>query len=198
MSLDGKLSNHLREQVVISGEEDLERVDELRQEHDAIMVGVGTVQADDPSLTCNGDNPVRVIMDSRARTPLDSSVLEGNASTIVAVGRNAPVERVEALIEAGADVLETSTERSDLHETIQYLEDLGLESILVEGGGDLNYTVVQEGFVDTLTLYIGSRVIGGSDAPTLVDGEGFTENYPEPTLVSVDRIDDGVLLEWRF
>lgn len=198
VSLDGKLSNRLREQVVISGREDLERVEGLRRNHDAIMVGVGTVLADDPSLTTEGDRPVRVIMDSRARTPTDSGVLEGGPETIVAVGGEAPGDRVEALREAGADVLETSTERTDIHETIRHLESRGMESLLVEGGGELIYSVIREGLVDRLTLYVGSQVIGGSDAPTLVDGDGFLEDYPEPELVSVEQIDDGVLLEWLF
>lgn len=154
--------------------------------------------ADDPSLTCDDENPVRVIADSRARTPLDSSVLEEEGETLVAVGRDAPQEHVEALRRAGASVLETSGERTDLREALDHLEERGTKSLLVEGGGELNHTLIREGLVDRLTLYIGNQVIGGRDAPTLVDGEGFVEDYPSPTLVSVDRIDEGVVLEWRF
>lgn len=198
MSLDGKLSNRRREQVVISGERDLRRVDGLRRDSDAVMVGVGTVLADDPSLTCDGANPVRVVMDSRARTPADSAMLEQEGETVVAVGREASTERVEALREAGADVVETQGDRTDIRETLDYLESRGVGSVLVEGGGELNYSFIREGLVDRLTLYIGRQIMGGKDAPTLVDGEGFLEDYPEPTLVSVERIDDGVLLEYNF
>lgn len=197
-SLDGKLSNRHREQVVISGERDLRRVDELRRESDAVMVGVGTVLADDPSLTCEETNPIRVVADSRARTPLDSAVLDRQGEVLVAVGRDAPPERTEALRDAGSSVLETSGDRTDLREVLDHLEERGVDSLLVEGGGELNYSFIREGLVDRLTLYVGSQVIGGRDAPSLVDGEGFQDEYPTPELVAVEHIDDGVLIEYSF
>lgn len=197
-SVDGKLASREREQLAISGPADFARVDELRDAFDAIMVGVGTVLADDPSLTTDGagENPVRVIADSRARTPTDARVLEGDAETVLLVSDPAESDRVSGLTEAGATVLEAGSQQVDLAAGLSALEDRGIESLLVEGGGEIVFSLFEAGLVDELSVYVGSMVIGGREAPTLADGKGFTENYPTLDLQAVERIDDGVLLEY--
>lgn len=197
-SVDGKLASREREQLAISGPADFARVDELRGAFDAIMVGVGTVLADDPSLTTDGEgeNPVRVIADSRARTPTDARVLEGDAETVVLVSDAAVPDRVSGLTEAGATVLEAGSQRVDLAAGLSALEDRGIGSLLVEGGGEIVFSLFEAGLVDELSVYVGSMVVGGREAPTLADGNGFTENYPTLDLQAVERIDDGVLLEY--
>ncbi|MFB6229254.1 MAG: 2,5-diamino-6-(ribosylamino)-4(3H)-pyrimidinone 5'-phosphate reductase [Halobacteriales archaeon] len=209
MSADGKLSTRERRQLPISGPTDFERVDELRAESDAVMVGVGTVLADDPSLTvddpvrtaireADGEpiQPARVVADSECRTPLDSRVLDDATRTYLLASEAAPEARITELTEAGANVLVAGEDRTDLGEALSELEAEGVDQLMVEGGGEVIYSLFAAGLVDELSVYVGPTVIGGRDAPTLVDGEGFTEDLPRLSLLGVERIDDGVLLQW--
>jgi 2,5-diamino-6-(ribosylamino)-4(3H)-pyrimidinone 5'-phosphate reductase len=209
VSADGKLSTQEREQVPISGSTDFERVDELRAESDAVMVGIGTVLADDPSLTvddpvrtaireADGEpiQPARVVVDSRCRTPPDARVLDDEARTYLLASEAAPENRVADLTDAGVTVIVAGEERTDLREALTDLEADGINQLMVEGGGEVIYSLFDAGLVDELSVYVGSSVIGGRDAPTLVDGEGFTEDLPRLSLLGVERIDDGALLQW--
>lgn len=209
VSADGKLSSRRREQIVISGPEDFERMDQLRADSDAVLVGVGTVLADDPHLTLDAagrkrarrergepENPARVVADSAARTPPDARILDEAATTYVVVSDAAPAERIRGLREAGARVVVAGDERVDLVAACDALADEGIERLMVEGGGEIIFSLFARDLVDELTVYVGAKIIGGREAPTLVDGEGFTESFPELSLESVDRMDDGVVLRW--
>jgi 2,5-diamino-6-(ribosylamino)-4(3H)-pyrimidinone 5'-phosphate reductase len=203
MSVDGKLASRDREQLAISGPTDFARVERLRAEYDAIMVGVGTVLADDPSLTlddpsAHGDatHPIRIVADSRARTPPDARVLDDATETYVLVSEAVPPEHVASLERAGASIVETGEHRVDLKTGLARLEAQGIDSLLVEGGGELIFSLFEADLVDVLSVYVGSMVIGGRDAPTLADGRGFTEGYPKLTRQSVQKLGDGVLLEY--
>ena len=209
MSADGKLSTRDREQVPISGPTDFERVDELRAGSGAVMVGVGTVLADDPSLTvddpvrtaireADGEpmQPARVVADSRCRTPLDSRVLDDDARTYLLASEAAATDRIEAVEDTGATVIVSGEERVDLEGALAELEAEGIDQLMVEGGGEVIASLFEAGLVDELSVYVGSMVIGGREAPTLVDGAGFTEEFPRLSLLGVERIDDGVLLQW--
>ena len=198
MSVDGKIASREREQLAISGPSDFDRVERLRAECDAIMVGVGTVLSDDPSLTSDdgGPNPIRVVADSRARTPPDARVLDEAAETVVLVSEAVPTEHVTTLEGAGASIIEAGENRVDLAAGLEALSERGVDRLLVEGGGEVIFSLFEAGLVDELSVYVGSLVIGGRDAPTLADGQGFTGDFPALELESVDRIDDGVLLEY--
>lgn len=203
MSLDGKIATRHREQLAISGPEDFERVAALRRSCDGILVGRGTVEADDPHLVVDDvdDDSVsggltRIVADSHARIPLDSRVLDGAAETIVLVSETAPPERVSSL-ESAATVVTVGEGTVDIEQAFQELESRGVSKLLVEGGGELLYSVIQTGLVDSLMVFIAPFIIGGRDAPTLVDGEGFTEQFPEFTLVEAERVDTGMLLEFQ-
>jgi len=199
-SADGKLSTRRREQVAISGPGDFARVDDLRVESDAIAVGVGTVLADDPSLTAdgNGANPLRVVADSRARTPTDAAVVDDRAPTVVFASERAPDERVRALEATGAEVVVAGETRVALAEAFGVLEARGVDQAMVEGGGELIFSLFDAGLVDDLRVFVGSLVVGGRDAPTLADGDGFVdrEAFADLSLRSVERVDDGVLLQY--
>jgi len=209
MSADGKLSSCRREQIKISGPEDFDRVDRIRREVDAIAVGIGTVLADDPHLTLddpkrqqrrreNGRsaNPARVVIDSRGRTPPDGRICDDAATTHVVVSSAAPDERREALREAGVELIVAGEERVDLTTAFGGLEAAGIDSLLVEGGGELIFSVIEDGLIDRLFVFVVSLVIGGRDAPTLADGDGFVDDFPALSLTSVDRVDDGVVLSY--
>jgi 2,5-diamino-6-(ribosylamino)-4(3H)-pyrimidinone 5'-phosphate reductase len=208
VSADGKLSSRRREQIAISGEGDFARVDRLRGEADAVAVGVGTVLTDDPSLTrfdaahraavhgADAAPPARVVVDSRCRTPADAAVLRDDPETYVLTTDDAPATRREALSAAGASIVAVGRERVDLPGAFEALAADGVEELLVEGGGELIFSLFEAGLVDDFSVYVGNVVIGGRDAPTLADGKGFVEALPALTLSSVERVDEGVVLEW--
>ncbi len=203
MSADGKLSTVHREQVAISGPEDFARVERLRRRVEAILVGIGTVVADDPSLTLDDpagvDPPCRVVVDSRCRTPPEARVLAGEPRTIVLASAAAPAERVAALEEAGATVHRCGDRRVDLRAGFEVLRTAGLEHILVEGGGEVIFSCFDAGLVDELSVFVGPMIIGGAAAPTLADGSGFEQRdaFPGLELTDIERLDGGVLLRWH-
>jgi 2,5-diamino-6-(ribosylamino)-4(3H)-pyrimidinone 5'-phosphate reductase len=210
-SVDGKLSTRRREQLRISGAEDFDRVDRIRAAADAVLVGVGTVLADDPHLTLdesdrrverlrNGrpGDPARVVLDSTGRTPTDARILDDAATTYVIVSEAAGAERREALTDAGAEVLVAGEERVDVADAVGALADRGVDRLMVEGGGEVLFSCFEAGVVDELHVYVGSLVVGGRDAPTLADGEGFVDGFPRLRLTDVERLDDGVVLSYEI
>jgi 2,5-diamino-6-(ribosylamino)-4(3H)-pyrimidinone 5'-phosphate reductase len=212
MSADGKLSTRERRQVKISGIQDFNRVDRLKAGSDAVMVGIGTVLADDPSLTVKaeecrklrknrgvGEHPVRIVVDSRARTPLEASILhKGSGLRIVAVSEKADPARVAALRHY-ATVITTGENNVDLAALMDELGTMGIRRIMVEGGGELIAGLIRAGLVDEIYTFIGNLIIGGRNAPTLADGEGFLaeDEFSRLTLIEVRRIEVGVLLHWK-
>ncbi|WP_318569645.1 2,5-diamino-6-(ribosylamino)-4(3H)-pyrimidinone 5'-phosphate reductase [Salinigranum marinum] len=211
-SVDGKLSTRRREQLRISGTADFDRVDRLRAAADAVMIGVGTVLADDPHLTLDDDdrrvhrlrsgrsgNPARVVADSRGRTPLDARILDDAAETYLLVTDVTSEDRRDALAEAGARVVVTAADGGghvDLTAGLDSLESEGIDRLMVEGGGELVASLFAAGLVDELSVYVGSLVVGGRDAPTLADGDGFVDEFPRLELRDVERVDDGVVLRY--
>ncbi len=211
MSADGKISTKERKQVRISGDVDFDRMDELRASSDAVMVGIGTVLADDPSLTVKSEarraarkadgreeNPVRVVVDSKARTPIDADIFKkGEGTRVVAVSRSAPRERVKAL-EDMAVVIVAGENKVDLLELVVRLKEMSIDRLMIEGGAGLNWGMLSCGLVDEIYSFVGNLIIGGSSSPTLVDGPGFEENeIMGLEFVSCERMDDGVVLKWR-
>jgi|SRR5664280_229741 len=211
MSADGKLSTKERKQVRISGKLDFGRVDELRAQADAVMVGIGTVLSDDPSLTVKSperkaarkaagksENPVRIIVDSAARTPLDADIFKKREGIrIIAVSNAAPAENVEKL-EKKALVIKTGTNKVDLSELAGNLKEIGINTLMVEGGATLNWGMLSAGLVDEIYIFVGNLIIGGATSPTFTDGEGFLEaEMLDLELLSVEKIEEGVLLKWK-
>jgi len=211
MSADGKLSTRERRQVKISGSSDFSRVDRIKAESDAVMVGIGTVLADDPSLTVKSpalvtkrrekgmdENPVRIIVDSRARTPSDAAILhKGKGERIIACSLQAEVLKKESLSHYATVIVAGETE-VDLSLLLSRLHERGIRTLMVEGGGTLIWGLFQAGLVDKLTCYMGNMVIGGGRAPTLADGNGFIDesDFIRLSLEGLERVDKGVLLTW--
>jgi 2,5-diamino-6-(ribosylamino)-4(3H)-pyrimidinone 5'-phosphate reductase len=212
MSADGKLSTRERRQVKISGRQDFNRADRLKASSDAVMVGIGTVLADDPSLTVKaeecrtrrlergaGPHPIRIVIDSRARTPPDAAILtKGEGERIIAVSKRAPEKRTAAL-KKHATIIVAGEDEVDLAALMDELGNRGINRIMVEGGGTLIAGLFSAGLVDEIYTYIGNIIIGGKDAPTLADGKGFIkeEEFCRLTLLETHRIESGILLHWH-
>ena len=182
MTLDGKIATRTGDSKWITGAEARAYVHELRHRFMAILVGIGTAVADDPLLNCRIEGrgvrqPIRVVVDSNARLSLDSQLVKtaGEYRTIVAHTRFAPEERVKALRETGVEML-LCKEKEGLVDVRNLLELLGLsgiDSILLEGGGSLNYTFLSEGLADELYAFIAPKIVGGMNAKTPVEGAGM-------------------------
>lgn len=208
MSVDGKLATRTREQFKISGSADFDRVDKLRAEADAIVVGKGTVLADDPSLIRHNKThrqrivgpdsspPRRVVIDSQCQIPPSANILQNAPPTYIVTSERAATDDKELLKQTGATILNAGSNRVDIAAGVQQLEERGISKILVEGGGEVIYSFFNAGLVDKLTVYVGAMVIGGRDAPTLVDGPGFTDPVPQLQLDTIDQVDDGFVMVW--
>nr|WP_255327078.1 bifunctional diaminohydroxyphosphoribosylaminopyrimidine deaminase/5-amino-6-(5-phosphoribosylamino)uracil reductase RibD [Selenomonas sp. FC4001] len=208
MSLDGKIATATGKSQWITGEAARRRGHEFRDIYDSILVGIGTVLADDPSLTTRlpdgvGKNPVRVVVDSQARTPLTAKVItDGQARTIIAVSGLAPVHRIVALREAGAEVIEafdkskSDLSKVDLSILMEKLGAMEISSVYVEGGGTVNFSLLKAGLVDKVYAFIAPKLIGGREALTPVEGEGFAEltDAVELEHTTVETIGQDILL----
>lgn len=180
MSIDGKISTRKNDSA-ISSKLDLVRVHKLRSTVDGIMIGISTVLEDDPMLnvrysTTGMKNPTRIIIDSKARIPLNSRIIESSnkIQTIIAVTHNASSRKIKKIQKKGAQVLVYGNGKVNLINLFQQLEKMGLKKIIVEGGGEINWSVLKLGLVNELVVTISPVVIGGRDAKTLVEGMGFT------------------------
>jgi len=176
------------------------------------MVGIGTVLADDPSLTIKSEerrkrrvaegkseNPARIVVDSKARIPLTADVFKkGVGKRIVVVSKSAPADKVEALKDK-AEVIVAGEEEVDLPEMARELKKRGIGRLMVEGGATLNWAMASAGLVDEISVFVGNLLIGGKTAPTFMDGEGISERSEavELDLEKCERMDEGVVLTWR-
>ncbi len=193
MTADGKIASIARRQVRISSPEDMERVKELRAGSDAILVGVGTVLADDPHLIVRSlppdKNPLRIVLDSQGRTPNNAKVLAGGVPTLIATATNC------SKTWKGAQVLRCGEGQVDLQCLMTELERRGIERLMVEGGGETICSFFKHGLVDEYRVFVGSMVLGGVDAPTPCEGHGFLEeNAIRLRLLTVKQLGEGALL----
>lgn len=204
MTADGKTACYTGESKWISGEGSRNRVQQDRLRCAGIMAGVGTVISDDPQLTCrleNGRNPVRIICDSHLRTPLTSKIVTtaSEIPTIIACLETA--EKAEQYKEKGVNIITVSEKDGhiDLSELMKRLGEMNIDSILLEGGSELNYSALKAGIVNKVQAYIAPKIFGGKASKTPISGIGaelpenaFMLKKPEVTV-----IDEDILLEWR-
>jgi diaminohydroxyphosphoribosylaminopyrimidine deaminase/5-amino-6-(5-phosphoribosylamino)uracil reductase len=207
MSLDGKIATPTGESRWITTSESRSMVHSLRDRSDAIMVGVGTALTDNPSLTARlpngqGKDPLRVIVDSKARIPVDAKVIAqtSTAVTIIAVTPAAPADKVKALREAGAEVAVLSEDengRTDLGSLMEYLGRYPVQSLLVEGGSELAGSMMINKMIDKVMFFIAPMIIGGGTAPTPIGGTGFPhiDEAIELRDIEVSRIGSDILVQ---
>ena len=204
MSADGKTALPSRKQLRISCDEDIRRMYELRNDCDAVLVGIETVLSDDPKLTVketyvkNPRQPLRVVLDSRKRTPVSAQVLNTTAKTLIIVAKGKEKQFGGSHIEiAGCDV--DGNGYLDLNSVLELLSERGVKKLLVEGGGTIIWNFLKQKLVDELFVYIGPCIIGGKDTPTMAEGLGVKNEDEVITLkiISVERLGHGIFIHYR-
>lgn len=178
MTLDGKIAASGGDSKWISGEAARHNAHRMRNQADAILVGIGTVLADDPHLTTRlpegGRNPLRVILDSQLRIPETAHVLSAEAPTLIFCGEQANPEKMERLRAEGTEIIQLTLQdgRIPLKRMLAELQPRGVSLLLVEGGGEVHGSFIQAGLVDKVTMYVAPKLVGGT-GPTPVMGGGF-------------------------
>ena len=203
MSLDGKIATRTGESKWISSKKSRLQVHNLRNKLSGIMVGVNTVIKDDPELTCriqNGSNPIRIIVDSILRIPMNSKVLQNKDNkTIIATTKRANMKNMQELLKKNIKVLiiEEKNGQVNLNALIKKLGELNIDSILLEGGGTLNYSALEENIVDKVMIYISPKIIGGEFSKTPVGGIGIDKLNDAFKLkdITANIVDEDILVE---
>lgn len=199
MSADGKIALKTRRQTQISNEQDKKRVHTLRNSSDAILVGIDTVLSDDPKLTVNEKyvknprKPIRIVLDSKGRTPKDALVLNAAAPTIIVTSEGSKKTF------RNAETIRCGKDRVDLRKLVSVLEARGIKTMLVEGGSKVMWSFLKTRLADEVNIFVGSMVIGGEKAPTPAGGDG-AEREKDIVVLKLKRakaIGNGVLLTYE-
>jgi 2,5-diamino-6-(ribosylamino)-4(3H)-pyrimidinone 5'-phosphate reductase len=205
MSADGKIALPSRRQLRISNDKDIERVYKLRNECDAVLVGIGAILSDDPKLTVNDKyvknprQPLRVVLDSSARTPGDAVILNDAAKTLIVT-----IQGNEKHFDG--DHIEVVGIQNDdegyvnLESMLNVLYHKGIKKLLVEGGGTVIWSFLREKLVDDLYTYIGPCIIGGKNTPTMADGSGIKneDNLLFLRIIDANKLGDGLLVHYKL
>ncbi|GHV65630.1 riboflavin biosynthesis protein RibD [Bacteroidia bacterium] len=210
MTLDGKIATGNGDSKWVSGEKSRYRVQAMRAEYMGVMVGIGTVRQDNPMLNVRmiegARQPIRIIADSRASIPPDSQVCQTAAkqATFIAHTDMAEAEQLESLHKLGVETIlceqiwkkEGKGEQVNLNDLMLKLGVRGIDSILLEGGGELNFSFLEQHLVDEVVAFIAPKYIGGRDAKTPVEGCGWERMADAMTLkdVSVERIGEDIVV----
>lgn len=206
-TLDGKIATKTGASQWITGDAARERVHQDRHRYAAIMVGIKTVLADDPMLNCrieNGHDPIRIVCDSHLRIPPEAKLVQTAKEIPLIVAtlestKNDSFSKVQALEAAGVEVLGVGEidGRIDLRELMRKLGEKKIDSVLLEGGGTLNWSAMQQGIVNRVQAYIAPKLFGGADARSPVEGEGVS--LPDEAMqlehTTIQKIGDDYLLE---
>lgn len=182
MSLDGKISTTTGQSKWISCDESRRYVHKLRSQVMSILVGINTVIKDNPMLDCrleNGKNPIRIIVDTTLKIPIDSKIVSSSKSirTIVVTTKNANRNVMKLLEDKGVEILTVNLKNNlvDLKEMINKLGELNIDSILIEGGSSLNFSAINENIVDKIQVYVAPIILGGESSKTPIGGQGVDD-----------------------
>lgn len=198
MTLDGKIAAAGGDSKWVTGEEARKRVHRMRAESMGIVVGAGTVRADDPLLNCrlegNHRQPVRVVVDSKASIAFDSQLIRTARvyPVVIAHTHKAGEEQLEMITEAGGETLlcEEREGRVDVKDLLSRLGARGIDSLLLEGGGELAFSFLEAGLVDEVVAFVAPKLIGGRTAKTPVEGNGFARMREAVSLqgISIEQV----------
>lgn len=206
MTLDGKIASYTGDSRWINNEISRAYVHEIRHKVSGIMVGIGTVLIDNPMLTTRitgktTSDPIRIIVDTEAKIPLEANVLnlESNSKTIIATTEKAHKNKLKALEEKNAEIIITPIKdnKVDLDYLMIKLGENGIDSVLLEGGGELNYSALKVGIVDKVISFISPKIIGGRDAKTPVRGDGIEHINDAIKLedIEISRFNEDIMIE---
>lgn len=200
MSADGKIATKTGDARWISNEQTRRFTHRLRADAGAIIVGINTVLKDNPSLTARGipgaKNPIRIILDHHLRLPDKAKVLDHTAKTIVVCGEQSSLQRARQLMIKGVEVMQVKT----LKDLLRKLADRGVAKVLVEGGGEVHASFIEQRLADQVFVVIAPLIIGGRQAITPVSGQGISKIKDATKLhnIKITTIGDNVILEGSF
>lgn len=205
MTADGKIAAYTGKSQWITGEEARSHVHRLRHYYSGIMVGTGTVLEDDPMLNCrlkNGKSPTRIVCDSKLRIPENSRLCQtARDIPLIVACAHADPEKKKRLQALGAEIAEVpgADGRVDIKRLMEILGEKGIDSLLVEGGASLNYSVMKAGIAKKCYVYIGSKIFGGEGAKSPVGGQGC--DSPENAVLlgrpKVHTFGEDLMLEYE-
>jgi len=206
MTLDGRIATKTGDAKWVSGDASREYVHQMRHAADGIMVGIGTVRSDDPSLTTRlegteGRDPTRVILDTHLSIPGDAKVLslDSHAGTLVVTGPSVSDEKASAIENQGARVIRTGLKagRIDLDALMNQLGEMGITSLLVEGGGTVAASALAAGIVDKISFFYAPKILGGDDGVSVCRGTGpeLMKDCVSVENIRVRRFQEDVLIE---
>lgn len=186
MSIDGKIATKTGDSG-LSSRQDKIRVHRMRAKADAIIVGIRTVSVDDPLLTVRytrGKNPTRIVLDSFGTILPSSKIIKtaNKVPTIIAVSKNASKKNLAKLARYPVKILIAGQNKVELKKLLNALHKQKIKTILLEGGGTLNWEFIRQGLVDELVVTVTPYILGGKDAITLVEGKGFSKILYSPKL----------------
>jgi 2,5-diamino-6-(ribosylamino)-4(3H)-pyrimidinone 5'-phosphate reductase len=204
MSADGKIATPWRKQLRLSSEEDMKRVYQLRAVCDAVLVGIGTVLADDPKLTVkekyvpHPKQPLRVVLDCHCRTPEQALVLNDDAHTLLITANTCQYAFHKNHVETISFNLDDN-HQLPLPNILDTLYTRGIRTILIEGGGTIIWNFLRSHLFDELLIYVAPVIIGGATTPTVADGKGISSLNDLVSLQLTDSIQmgDGILLKYK-
>jgi len=199
VSIDGKIATYSGESN-LSSKMDLIRLHRLRRDVDAILVGKNTINVDDPLLTVRhvkGKNPIRIILDSSGTISANSKIVKtaNKISTILVVAERAP-RNISKLGKKRVEIIRCGRDKIDLKKLLNILQKRGISKILLEGGGITNWYFLKEKLVDELILTVTPYILGGKDAISLVQGDGFGKISKSPSfkLKKIKRMKNEIIL----
>ena len=204
MSADGKIALPSRKQFRISCDEDIERMYKLRNESDAVLVGIETILLDDPKLTVkekyvkNPRQPIRVILDSECRTPENALAVNDRAKSLIIT-----IKECFKKFNDNVKIIKCTEGENgfiDLKCLLELLFNHGIKTLMVEGGGTVIWSFIKSGFVDDLYVYVAPIIVGGKNTPTIADGEGIKslDELKHLKIVNVSKLGQGVLFHYRL
>ena len=204
MSADGKIALPTRKQLRLSCDEDIERMYNLRNQSDAVLVGIGTILSDDPKLTVkekyvkNPKQPIRIILDANCKTPIDSLAVNNQAKTLIITSG-----KCSKKFNDNVEIINCRTDEKDfidLKSLLDLLYKRGIKTLMVEGGGTVIWNFLNKRLVDDFYVYISPIIVGGEKTPTIADGEGIKSADEKISLkiVNINRMGSGILFQYKL
>ncbi len=198
MSVDGKIASISGKQIRISCDEDIKRMYNLRNESDAVLVGINTVLTDDPKLTVkekyvkNPKNPVRIILDTHCKTPEDALVVNNKSKAYIISGTDCKKNYGK-----NVEIIKCKTKNGSiaLNDFLNKIYDKGIRTLMVEGGSKIITSFIRENLVDDIFIYVGSLLIDGENTPSIISNLDSNINLK---LIDTKKIGDGVLLHYMI